>query len=142
MKRQKILIIFFVLLLIIVSVGCKENSENKTESIVDMEFSENISESSLEISVETKEEISEKEYTYESITDIVTSEITTNEITTKSDNSIIKEELSDDTLQSDMPIIKYDNYEQNSSVTTDESTEYEEVTTTKSVIELPFVPVG
>lgn len=137
MKRQKILIIFFVLLLIIVSVGCKENSENKTESIVDMEFSENISESSLEISVETKEEISEKEYTYESITDIVTSEITT-----KSDNSIIKEELSDDTLQSDMPIIKYDNYEQNSSVTTDESTEYEEVTTTKSVIELPFVPVG
>lgn len=137
MKRQKILIIFFVLLLIIVSVGCKENSENKTESIVDMEFSENISESNLEISVETKEEISEKKYTYESITDIVTSEITT-----KSDNSIIKEELSDDTLQSDMPIIKYDNYEQNSSVTTDESTEYEEVTTTKSVIELPFVPVG
>lgn len=137
MKRQKMLIIFSILLLILVSVGCKENSENKTESIADIEISENISKSSLEISVEAKEEISETKYTYEGITDIATSETTT-----KSDNSIVREELSDDTLQSDMPIIKYDNYERNSPVTTDESTEYEELTTTKSVIELPFVPVG
>ena len=136
MKRQKKLIIFFILLLILISVGCKENSENKTESIADMKISDNVSESVLKIPLETKQEVSETEY-YESITDIAASETTT-----KSDTSIIREELSDDTLQSDMPIIKYDNYEQNLSVTTDESTEYEEVTTTQSVIELPFVPVG
>ena len=136
MKRRKMLIIFSILLAILVSVGCKENSENKTESIADMEISENVPESSLEIPLETKQEVSETEY-YESITDIAASETTT-----KSDTSIIREELSDDTLQSDTPIIKYDNYEQNSLVTTDESTEYEEVSATQSVIELPFVPVG
>ena len=136
MKRQKMLIIFSILLAIIVSVGCKESSENKIESIADMSFSENVPEGSLEIPLETKKEVSEIEY-YESITDIAASETTT-----KSDTSIIREELSDDALQSDMPIIKYDNYEQNSTVTTDESTEYENVTTTKSVIELPFVPVN
>lgn len=135
MKRRKMLIIFSMLLAILVLVGCKENSENKTESIADMEISGNVSESGLEIPLETKQEVSETEY-YESITDI-----TASETTTKSDTSIIREELSDDALQSDMPIIKYDNYEQNSTVTTDESTEYEDVTT-KSVIELPFVPVN
>lgn len=136
MKRRKMLIIFSMMLAILVSVGCKENSENKTESIADMEISGNVSESGLEIPLEIKQEVSETEY-YESITDI-----TASETTIKSDTSIIREELTDDALQSDMPIIKYNNYEQNSTVTTDESTEYEEVTTTKSVIELPFVPVN
>ncbi|MCM1315832.1 MAG: hypothetical protein NC244_10760 [Alistipes senegalensis] len=170
MKRQKMFIIFSILLAIIVSIGCKENSENKTESITDIEFSENISESSLEIfdkikqevsetectsesiadtefsenisesslkiSDETKQEVSETEYTSENIAGVVTAETTQN-----SNDVIIREEIFEDILQSDMPIIKYDNYEQVSPVTTAESKEYEEVTTTQSIIELPFVPV-
>lgn len=139
MKIQKIMIIFSVLLLTFVSVGCKESSENKTENITDTEFSENVPESTSEknpeISDETKQEVSETECMSESVSDIVISETTT-----ESDNLIITEEAYEDILQSDIPIIRYDNYEQDSLVTTVESAE--EVTTTQSVIELPFVPVG
>lgn len=139
MKIQKILIIFSVLLLTFISVGCKENLQNKTENIADTEFSEsmpeNTSEKNPEISSKTKQKVSETEFTSESISDIVTAETTQN-----SDDVIIIEEIPEDTLQSDMPVIRYDNYEQFSPVTTAESAE--EVTTTQSVIELPFVPVG
>ncbi|MCM1474495.1 MAG: hypothetical protein NC040_10570, partial [Muribaculaceae bacterium] len=74
MKRQKMFIIFSILLAIIVSIGCKENSENKTESITDIEFSENISESSLEIFDKIKQEVSETECTSERIADTEFSE--------------------------------------------------------------------
>ncbi|MDE7137743.1 MAG: hypothetical protein K2O29_04710 [Ruminococcus sp.] len=170
MKRQKIMIIFSMLLLLFILVSFKENFENKTESnadiefsenisksgleifdktkqevleteckfesIADTEFSENISESSLKISDETKQEVSETECKSESIAGIVTDETTQN-----SNDVIIREEVFEDTLQSNIPIIKHDNYEQVSPVTTAQSGEYEEITTTQPIIELPFVPV-
>lgn len=138
MKRQKILIIFSILLLLFISVSFKENFENKTESNADIEFSENISKSGLEIFDKTKQEVSETECKFESIADTEFSENISesslkisDETTQNSNDVIIREEVFEDTLQSNIPIIKHDNYEQVSPVTTAESGEYEEITTTQ-----------
>lgn len=67
----------------------------------------------MEIFDKTKQEVSETECKFESIAGVVTAETTQN-----SNDVIIREEVLEDTLQSNMPIIKHDNYEQVSPVTT------------------------